>query len=284
MTRPTILRSLNLRLGDGEYRMKPVSTARVLGAAFLLLGASSAQAATFKYTATGVFDGGYFNQYISYGQQFTLSWTVDTTPGPYSGWMHEKTFFGAIDELSFSTTNTTYAPFYTISATSTTPGLYNIYVRNSAPPYSYVNGDHYGVYPQSSPSFQTTVSWGAPVPPPPHPPSFVQYIDFALYDPYGTALPYEFANPYPGPNPPPWPPLPPYFLLPTEFDLSAFEQTYFYLATSYFSSYGHFTSLSISEVIATETPLPAALPLFAAGLGVVAFVSRRKKQKSLVAA
>lgn len=39
-----------------------------------------------------------------------------------------------------------------------------------------------------------------------------------------------------------------------------------------------------NEAPPIETPLPAALPLFAAGFGVVAFVARRKKRAQNAAA
>jgi hypothetical protein len=37
------------------------------------------------------------------------------------------------------------------------------------------------------------------------------------------------------------------------------------------------------EIGVAATPLPAVLPLFAGGLGLVGFLSRRKKQKAAIA-
>jgi hypothetical protein len=39
-----------------------------------------------------------------------------------------------------------------------------------------------------------------------------------------------------------------------------------------------------SALAPSATPLPAALPLFAGGLGFVGFLTRRKKRKTLLAA
>jgi hypothetical protein len=41
--------------------------------------------------------------------------------------------------------------------------------------------------------------------------------------------------------------------------------------------------VSVDPVVVGTTPLPAALPLFAGGLGLVGFLSRRKKQKVAIA-
>jgi len=45
-----------------------------------------------------------------------------------------------------------------------------------------------------------------------------------------------------------------------------------------------FTFLAIDNASLTTTPLPATLPMFASGLGVLGLLRWRKKRKSLVAA
>jgi hypothetical protein len=42
--------------------------------------------------------------------------------------------------------------------------------------------------------------------------------------------------------------------------------------------------VSVGQVGVGATPLPAALPMFAGGLGFVGFLARRRKQKALAAA
>lgn len=43
-------------------------------------------------------------------------------------------------------------------------------------------------------------------------------------------------------------------------------------------------NLQVDYDIATGTPLPAALPPFASGMGVLGFFGRRRKRKALAAA
>jgi len=49
---------------------------------------------------------------------------------------------------------------------------------------------------------------------------------------------------------------------------------------SYANMFGLTIDINVSSNEATTTPLPAALPLFAGGLGVIALLTRRRKQKA----